>query len=343
MRFFSILVPVYNVEKYLRECLESIRRQTFEDFEVIVVDDGSTDASSVICDEYAAMDERFRVFHRENGGITSVRKAGAARASGEYLVNVDGDDVIEEDFLFEMHRLVTEKSPDLIACGRKLITENGEFLLEWLNDIEEGYYAGESLTVFTSKLLYDKNREGFNCGCVGWGITTKIVKTSIFKECINKVDNRVVKGEDLVAFLYMMQKAKSVLTSNYSGYHYRQQSSSIMHTHQMEDLHRQAILRDEIYRGVGTDSAMISRASVCVFAETYKLLLQLIGPATSYRQFMDIIQVIENYRLFDCIKKMDIFRQRFSFTGMMKVLVVRFRCWWILYNYEMRKMKRELA
>ncbi|MDT6814838.1 glycosyltransferase, partial [Enterococcus faecium] len=93
----SIIVPVYKVEKYLRKCVDSILAQTFTDFEVILVDDGSPDNSGKICDEYAEKDNRVRVIHKENGGLSSARNAGIDVARGKYLGFVDSDDYIDED------------------------------------------------------------------------------------------------------------------------------------------------------------------------------------------------------------------------------------------------------
>ena len=95
----SIIIPIYNVEKYLKCCLDSILVQTFQDWEAIFVDDGSKDSSGIICDEYAAKDARVRVIHKENGGLSSARNAGLAIASGDWIMHLDGDDWIEPDML----------------------------------------------------------------------------------------------------------------------------------------------------------------------------------------------------------------------------------------------------
>ena len=95
----SIIVPVYNTELYLRECIESILRQSFMNFEVLLVDDGSTDASGSICEDYAAKDTRIRVFHQTNQGVTAARKCGILHSNGEYLCFVDSDDTITSDAL----------------------------------------------------------------------------------------------------------------------------------------------------------------------------------------------------------------------------------------------------
>ena len=95
--YFSIIVPVYNVEKYLRECIDSILCQTFTDFELILVDDGSKDESGKICDEYAEKDNRIKVIHKENGGQSTARNCGVKESSGKYIVFLDSDDFISED------------------------------------------------------------------------------------------------------------------------------------------------------------------------------------------------------------------------------------------------------
>ena len=98
----SVIVPVYNTEKYLRECIDSILAQTFGDFELLLVDDGSTDSSGAICEEYAQMDERIRVIHQKNAGATVARRNGVSHAGGEYITFVDSDDWISRDMYAAM-------------------------------------------------------------------------------------------------------------------------------------------------------------------------------------------------------------------------------------------------
>ena len=98
----SVIVPVYNTEKYLRECLDSILAQAFTDFEFILVNDGSTDKSGDICDAYGQVDSRVRVIHQENGGVTAARKRGVEVAEGEYISFIDSDDWIEPDMLLSL-------------------------------------------------------------------------------------------------------------------------------------------------------------------------------------------------------------------------------------------------
>ena len=113
----SIVIPVYNVEKYLPECIESVRRQTFEDFEMILVDDGSPDNSGKICDVYAARDSRIRVFHKENGGVVSARMLGLAHATGTFVIFLDGDDTWTKTALSGLDSVAEGSGADFIRGG----------------------------------------------------------------------------------------------------------------------------------------------------------------------------------------------------------------------------------
>ena len=112
----SVIVPVYKVEKYLPECIESVLAQTFTDFELILVDDGSPDNSGKICDDYATRDSRIRVFHKENGGVSSARNLGLDNARGEWIGFVDPDDWIEPDMYEQMYLAGTENNADFVWC-----------------------------------------------------------------------------------------------------------------------------------------------------------------------------------------------------------------------------------
>lgn len=111
----SCIIPVYNTEKYLPRCIESVLAQTFVDWEMLLIDDGSTDASGSICDEYAAKDERIRVFHKENGGISSARNLGLNYAQGEWIFFVDSDDSLPKTSLESL--LSRSSDANIIAGG----------------------------------------------------------------------------------------------------------------------------------------------------------------------------------------------------------------------------------
>lgn len=113
----SIIVPVYNTEKYLHNCINSLLAQTCTDIEILLVNDGSTDTSGDICDAYAAQDARVRVIHQQNAGVSSARNAALAVARGEYIAFVDSDDWVSPDYIEDLQSAMTESGADLVACG----------------------------------------------------------------------------------------------------------------------------------------------------------------------------------------------------------------------------------
>ena len=156
---FSIVIPVYNVEGYIEKCLDSILHQSFTDYEVILVDDGSTDRSPEICDSYAKKDDRIKVFHKNNEGSNSARNMGILAAKGEYICLVDSDDRVSEDWLETVHHSIqaAPQRPDIILYGYKHVFCDREEDIVY--DMDEGYYDREKLErqVFPRLINKDPN------------------------------------------------------------------------------------------------------------------------------------------------------------------------------------------
>ena len=113
----SVIVPVYNVKQYLRRCVDSILKQTYENIEIVLIDDGSTDESGAICDRYAQKDVRVKVIHKENGGLSDARNKGMQEARGEYFAFVDSDDYIAKDYIAYLFELIVENKAQISLCG----------------------------------------------------------------------------------------------------------------------------------------------------------------------------------------------------------------------------------
>ncbi len=122
--YISIIVPVYNVEKYLHRCIDSLLAQTFSDFEILLVNDGSKDNSGMICDEYARKDSRIRVFHKENGGVSSARNMGLDNAKGDWIAFCDSDDWLDKRFLELMYDKAQIEQADIVMCDFNMICRN---------------------------------------------------------------------------------------------------------------------------------------------------------------------------------------------------------------------------
>ena len=134
----SIIVPVYNTEKFLHRCIDSVLAQTYKDFELLLINDGSTDSSGTICDEYAAQDVRVRVFHKENGGVSSARNLGLDNAQGEWITFVDSDDWISKDYLKE---LAMHSDSDLVIADFVVEGEG-----QWNEILPVGQWQGKELS-----------------------------------------------------------------------------------------------------------------------------------------------------------------------------------------------------
>ena len=160
----SVIVPVYNVEKYLRKCVDSILNQTYPDFELLLVDDGSPDGCPQICDDYAARDPRVRVIHKPNGGLISARNEGIRAARGSYVCILDGDDWALENMLQFIHDTVSRllESPDMVLFAAHNVY--ADHMDDTLNNVPEGYYNRERLEKEIFPYLIMDTRTGLHPG-----------------------------------------------------------------------------------------------------------------------------------------------------------------------------------
>lgn len=207
---FSILIPVYNVEKYLKECLDKISQQSYKDYEVILVDDGSTDKSGLICDEYCKSNCRAKVIHKINEGLISARRIAINNAKGEYCVFCDSDDFLELEALNEINKIVEKREPDIIIYNAyKYIDGKKE---KFFQDVFSEGMIQNKQDVYT-KLLIEYS---INSLCL------KTVKRSIFD---NEKDYNMFYGcnfgEDLLQTIPIVNNAQDIYYLNKPLYNYR--------------------------------------------------------------------------------------------------------------------------
>lgn len=217
---FSIIVPVYNVEKYLSGCIESLINQTYDNFEIILVDDGSPDNSPQICDEYAEKDNRIKVIHKENGGVTSARKVGANSAIGDYIVCVDADDWIENTYLEEFAKAIEIDNSDVVCCEDYV--DNGVTKIYKSMSFEEGLYKREDI----EKKIFPILIEGKDCRYFSNAVAIKTVKRELFVKYQNLVDDGIRIGEDAAVIKPCIYEANSLYIIKKPLYYYRYNPSS---------------------------------------------------------------------------------------------------------------------
>ena len=174
---FSVIVPVYNAERYLRKCVESVCAQSYSEWELILVDDGSTDGSGILCDELAEGDERICVVHQENRGVVAARKEGIRYAQGDYVFYVDADDWIEPDCLADADTRIRDTGADLVAYSFQYISPsgNGKYKLE---PVSEGLYESEEI----KEKIYPRILLGADMRNMFYTITGKAGRPEIFLE-----------------------------------------------------------------------------------------------------------------------------------------------------------------
>lgn len=225
MKLISIIVPVYNNEKYLEVCINSIINQTYKNIEIIIVNDGSTDNTASICEYYQKLDTRIKVIHKENGGPTSARKIGLKLACGELVTFVDGDDWIESDMVEKMVYMQEQTGADIIITDCIEEINNSQYIIK--NCIKRGFYQGERLVkeVYPRMIYYD---DFFNFGILQY-MWSKLYKLNDAIKIIDTLDERVHDGEDVVFVFTSILNAKSIYISDQYFYHYRIHQESITH------------------------------------------------------------------------------------------------------------------
>lgn len=220
----SIIIPVYNVESCLSRCIESIQRQTMQDLEIILVNDGSTDTSGIICDKYALQDKRIRVIHQDNGGQVSARNAGIEIATGEYIAFVDSDDWIESDMISTLYTTAVEKNADVVMEG--MIEEIGDKHYPVVNVLSEGIYR----TKQEKKYLYENMvscENYFRLGIQPY-LWNKLFRSELVKKYMCCMDRRIRIGEDAAAVFSMLLHSECAVILSSCHYHYCLRSTSIM-------------------------------------------------------------------------------------------------------------------
>ncbi|WP_103977634.1 glycosyltransferase family 2 protein [Lysinibacillus sphaericus] len=224
MPLLSIIVPIYNVELYLQQCVDSILRQTFEDFELILVNDGSTDNSPNICDEYAARDARIIVVHKENGGLVSARKAGLSIAKGKYIGYVDSDDWIEADMYQALCDAAQAFNVDIVICD--IIENYLDYEVRSTQIVKPGLYRKDRMIKEVYPMMLYAGRY-YQFGLFP-SVSNKIFKKSLLEKFQFRVDDQIRMGEDVACTYPSLLNAKSIyLLDKQYLYHYRKNPSSM--------------------------------------------------------------------------------------------------------------------
>lgn len=209
----SVIVPVYNVEKYLARCVDSIVNQTYKNLEIIFVDDGSTDLCPQMCDDYAEKDSRIKVVHKKNGGLSDARNAGMAVATGEYISFIDSDDYVSDDFFECLLDVMNKENSDIAECSVVKFYEDNHF--DEFNDdlLEKTYDAQDAMSALIAENPFHQH------------VWNKLYKTELVKDIPYAVGKL---NEDEFWTYQVFGRANKVSKLNKTMYYYFQRNSSIM-------------------------------------------------------------------------------------------------------------------
>ena len=244
----SVIIPVYNISEYVTKCLESVVLQSYENLEIIVVDDGSTDESGKICDKIALKDSRLKVYHRKNGGLSSARNFGISKAHGEYVALVDGDDFVKKDFVKAMVIAVEETGAEVVVCGFD------EFVTR------EKVLSGKEAAI---KLLVEQE----NMEIVAWN---KLYRRELFDGIEYPVGE---KHEDNLTTYKILAKAEKVAYVSKSLYSYVKRPGSIMNEAKLvERLSARYKAAEEAVKYFRNNKELRQAAEVAVLTSKYAFM-----------------------------------------------------------------------
>lgn len=287
----SIIVPVYNVERYLRECIDSLINQTYKKIEIIIVDDGSTDNSGKICDEYEKKNKNIKVIHKKNEGLGFARNTGLEYVNGEYVTFVDSDDYVDNNFIEELYKNIITKNIDICKSGFKRI-DNNHNILEIRKYDNKIYNEKETKNIFIPRMigsLPDKKDSIEMC------VTGTLYKTSYILDFkIKFPSERVIISEDLFFNIDYAQNINKACTIDYVGYNYRYNPSSLSKKYRKDRFEASKYFYLELKKKLeflGYDNETLLRLSriffiyikICISQERYQ---------TSNRKYKDSLKTI---------------------------------------------------
>ena len=312
MKKFSIVIPVYNVENYLMECVNSILNQTFDDYEILLIDDGSTDKSGTICDEIAYQNDKIKVIHKKNGGLSSARNEGIRQASGEYIIFLDSDDYWNDyNALYKFAKLLDENNSDVLIFGMKKYFED-------IDKYEKCSYKKNNFDNLTDMIKQEKFKASAN---------NKIVKLKFIKEKkilfpINKL------SEDITWCMYLIDKCEKFFYFDEKIYVYRQRNGSITHSKNIKhiyDILEQCSYGIEEYKKSSKKETIYSfldyEYCTAIFLSTYKCF----SKDTELRKKINECKLLLNYGVSKKTKIIKLFNNIIGFKGTYKLLSIYYK------------------
>lgn len=277
----SVIIPVYNIEQYIQECISSILNQTHKNLEIIIINDGSTDGSKDICTQASTKDARIKLINQENRGVSAARNAGLEIATGDYITFVDGDDSAPPEYIEHLLSMTRDSTIDIVTSK----TKSGDIGLS----TEPSTLSTISGKEAAIRLMHQRILNG----PMGKLIKRDLLNTIRFQE-----DLKV--GEDLVLNYQILRKANLVATSNARLYTYRERQGSASRSKNTESRHKLILTLEEIRSRVEGDRELYTAVTCRIFAESMSTLSTLLSHQSKYKDtptYRHLINIVRRERL----------------------------------------------
>lgn len=318
MQKISIIVPVYKAEAFLDRCVSSLVNQTYENIEIILVDDDSPDSCPAMCDAWAQRDSRIKVIHKENNGVSEARTTGVKASSGAYVAFVDSDDWVRLDMYEHLYGLISSGEYEIAACSYALVSDNSE----------PADTSGEQTHIldFDSRIkhLYDYNL---------WSVWGKLYKRELFDESIPKINLTV--SEDLLLNYYIFKNCGNIIVSDKQKYFYFRHTDSVMASSVSDTRVKDSLAA---YRIIADDMDKNSLSFCYHSANRIKNDFRLINEIIKQNQSKALYNLVRDDFLSQ-IKYVFAKRNSYSFTVFNKILAILLAKFPSIYNLLIKRFR----
>lgn len=283
-------MPSYNSEKYLCSCIDSLLNQSFSDYEIVIVDDGSTDSSPRICDEYLTKNSNIRVIHTVNRGALLARELGTQSSKGEYIIAVDSDDIVDIDLLRVLNEIIIEMHPDIICFAYQDIDQSGSKGNKVFNGANPGLYNDINKSLLINTLVYDSSESEQNMGSIIFSLWSKAIKRDLMLSYQKLLPHCIKNGDDLCVSAPAICHCRSIFVSDFVGYYYRRSDNSINRSFRETELLRIS----RVVKYLIKNAAGVPNNNIAAYA--YNMVLgQLTLAVNNYDSYKDFRVYINKY------------------------------------------------
>jgi glycosyltransferase involved in cell wall biosynthesis len=280
---FSIITPAYNLENIIGATIESVLNQGYKNFEYIIINDGSIDNTLIKIENYAKLDSRIRVFSKENGGVSSARNLGIEKSKGEYLLFLDGDDIIESSLLEDSYKILKTNKVDMYSFGYVHLDSNGQKIKSYSKEEYNGkVFSGDK---FLEKYLYKK---------IDQHICSAIVKRDIITENDFKFNIKTKVAEDTEFIIKIMSKSKTVYYNSYEYFKYYYRDGSAVNRKIKRENFDVYVRIDDYLKEINVKAARQNRCYW--FVNFYRNILKKGSDSDTVRKFLEFETALKHYK-----------------------------------------------